>query len=164
MKWKLLFSCEKEGHIFCTGICRHLPPLTRRTEDWFVLRLPPPPLSPPVSLWMIWAIHEWNQSLRSVSPLHCCMCLSESIRHAAGHQMRTSQQVIGGYVLIWIRENLGPEKDEEIYLNSKCYILSKQQAIKWPHFAQRGRNAQIWIYCVATQEPYIPCGFRCPPV
>lgn len=102
MKRKLLFSCEKQGQIFCTSICRHLPPLTRHAENWFCFKVAAPSaacqsVADMRDLWMK------PESMRSVSAalLHLPAC-EHWARWKSSNENITTGHV--GYVLIWITE------------------------------------------------------------
>lgn len=114
MKRKLLFSCEKEGQIFCTAICRHLPPLTRHTENWFCFKVAAPSaacqsVADMRDLWMK------PESMRSVSAalLHLPACERQTGWKTSNENITTGHV---GCELIWIKENLGPKKKEREYV------------------------------------------------
>lgn len=115
MKWKLLFSCEKEGQIFCTAICWHLPPLTRHTENWFCFKVAAPSaacqsVADMRDLWMK------PESMRSVSAalLHLPVCERKARWKTSNGNITTGLVV---YHLIWMKEYPWPTKEKKIYVN-----------------------------------------------
>lgn len=168
MKRKLLFSCEKEGLIFCTAICRHLPPLTRHTENWFCFKVaaPSPACQSVADMSDLWMKPE---SMKSVSSLHCRVCLPVNVRHAGKHQMKTSQQVM--WDMRWFEWKKKKSRAEKDYIftvtTAHCSVVTALHlqhvfAIKWPCSVEHKRNARIWIYHMATREPYVSFEFRRP--
>lgn len=168
MKRKLLFSCEKEGQIFCSAICWHLPPLTRHTENWFCFKVAAPSaacqsVADMRDLWMK------PESMRSVCCTVASACLwtlgtLENIKWK--HHNRSS-----GICADLNKRKIRGKKEKNIYLQLLHVVVLLQHstygnkhvfAIKWPSFVEHERNARIWIYHTATREPYVSSDFRRP--
>lgn len=136
----------------------------------FVLRLRPPPL--PVSLWLIWAICEWSRSQWCLS--HRCTVASACLWMLGmleNIKWKHHNRSCGIYADLNERKKKKKPRAEKGYIltvtTAHCsvvtaFLLQHVFAIKWPCSVEHKRNVQIWIYHMATREPYVSFDFRRP--